>query len=286
MTQTIGIFGLGLIGRALTARLIAGGYSVVGFDPGADACKMFGALGGQVVPPEAVWSTGTILSAVFDTQQLEAVIDAAPRDAKATIISTSTCDPDLMPQIAKKSHARGITLVEAPLSGTSKDLANGNAVFLLGGPRDLCDSLAPLFEILGRAHYHQGDVGQGNRAKLAINLVLGLNRAALAEGLVFADALGLEAEGFLTLLQDSAAASAVMPSKGPLMVARDFRPLGRIAQSAKDFSLIREQAAKAGKHLPFAETYQSMVDAGVEAGEGDLDNSGVLLAIERAKKDA
>jgi 3-hydroxyisobutyrate dehydrogenase-like beta-hydroxyacid dehydrogenase len=126
-------------------------------------------------------------------------------------------------------------------------------------------------------------VGQGNRAKLAINLVLGLNRAALAEGLVFAKALGLEPAGFLDLLQNSAAQSAVMPSKGKLMVARDFRPLGRIAQSAKDFTLIREQAAKAGQHLPFAETYQAMVDAGVEAGEGDLDNSGILLAIERSR---
>jgi len=282
MSQSIGIFGLGLIGRALATRLIAGGYSVSGFDPGAEACEMFSDLGGQVLMPDAVWAAGTVLSAVFDTHQLAAVIDAAPDGTQATIVSTSTCDPDLMSDVATEAAAKGITLVEAPLSGTSKDLANGNAVFLLGGDQAVCDGLAPLFETLGRAHYYQGDVGQGNRAKLAINLVLGLNRAALAEGLVFAQALGLEPNGFLTLLQDSAAKSAVMPSKGPLMIARDFRPLGRISQSAKDFILIREQAAKVGKHLPFAETYQSMVNAGIEVGEGDLDNSGILLAIERA----
>lgn len=283
MTETVGLFGLGLIGRALTTRLLAAGFAVQGYDPGAEACAAFAELGGVVVTPEDVWANGVVLSAVFDTAQLASVIDAAPDGARGTIISTSTCDPDEMPGIAEKAATRGITLIEAPLSGTSKDLANGNAVFLLGGDEASCDELAPLFDKLGRAHYYQGDVGQGNRAKLAINLVLGLNRAALAEGLVFAEALGLETSGFLELLQDSAAKSAVMSSKGPLMVARDFRPLGRIAQSAKDFNLIRDQAAKAGQHLPFAQTYQSMVDAGVEAGEGDLDNSGILLAIERAK---
>ena len=283
MTETVGLFGLGLIGRALTTRLLAAGFAVQGYDPGAEACAAFAELGGVVVTPEDVWANGVVLSAVFDTAQLASVIDAAPDGASGTIISTSTCDPDEMPGIAEKAAVKGITLIEAPLSGTSKDLANGNAVFLLGGDEASCDELAPLFDKLGRAHYYQGDVGQGNRAKLAINLVLGLNRAALAEGLVFAEALGLETSGFLELLQDSAAKSAVMSSKGPLMVARDFRPLGRIAQSAKDFNLIRDQAAKAGQHLPFAQTYQSMVDAGVEAGEGDLDNSGILLAIERAK---
>lgn len=284
MTSRIGLFGLGLIGRALATRLIAAGHEVVGHDPGAEACAAFAALGVEVAAPGDVWKAKTVLSAVFDTGQLGAVIDAAPLDTGTTLISTSTCDPDLMPELADRAEAKGITLIEAPLSGTSKDLANGTAVFLLGGPEAVCTKLHGVFAALGRAQYYQGPIGQGNRAKLAINLVLGLNRAALAEGLVFAETLGLEPEGFLALLQDSAAASAVMRSKGPLMVARDFRPLGRIAQSAKDFNLIRNAAGKEGQHLPFAETYQRMVDDGVRSGEGDLDNSGILLAIARSGK--
>lgn len=286
MSDVIGLLGLGLIGRALATRLMAAGHDVIGFDPGVEACAAFEALGGSVVKADAVWSAPIILSAVFDTAQLGDVIEAAPAATKATLISTSTCDPDLMTGLGERAKAKSITLIEAPLSGTSKDLAAGNAVFLLGGDASTCESLQPLFAALGRAQYYQGALGQGNRTKLAINLVLGLNRAALAEGLVFAEALGLEPAGFLDLLQDSAAASKVMPSKGPLMVARDFRPLGRIAQSAKDFALIRELAAKFDQHLPFAETYQRMVDDGVTQGEGDLDNSGILLAIARAEKNS
>ena len=283
VTNKIGLFGLGLIGRALAARLIAGGYEVLGFDPGAEACAAFSEIGGTVVNAEDVWAVAAVLSAVFDTNQLAGVIDAAPTGTGATLISASTCDPDMMTDLADRAQAKQITLVEAPLSGTSKDLKDGNAVFLLGGDQSACAALSDLFACLGRAHYYQGAAGQGNKAKLAINLVLGLNRAALAEGLVFANSLGLEQDTFLELLQDSAAASAVMPSKGPLMVRGDFRPLGRLAQSAKDFNLIRKMGAKSGQHLPFAQTYQNMVDQGVKAGDGDLDNSAIMLSIERSK---
>lgn len=130
-----------------------------------------------------------------------------------------------------------------------------------------------------------GGIGDGNRTKLAINCVLGLNRAAIAEGLVFAQALGLDPETFLETAKTSAARSDVMAAKGPLMVARDFTPLGRITQSQKDFALIRDMAARNGHgHLPMVARYLEMMDNAQSAGEGDLDNSAVFLAIERMAK--
>jgi 3-hydroxyisobutyrate dehydrogenase-like beta-hydroxyacid dehydrogenase len=140
-----------------------------------------------------------------------------------------------------------------------------------------------LWSILGRGHHYVGGIGNGNRAKLAVNLVLGLNRAALAEGLVFAQSIGLDPKAFLPLLQDTAAASAVMPSKGPKMVDRDFAPLGRIAQSAKDFGLIQSMSSATGQHLPFAATYLDMMALCMQNGDGDLDNAAVMLAIEMSK---
>lgn len=281
MTQ-IGLFGLGLIGQALTRRLIAAGYHVVGHDPNPAAVLAFEEQGGQGVASAEVWQAPTILTAVFDTGQLGQVIASAPDGTGAVVISTSTCDPEAMPDLFRLGKAKQIDLIEAPLSGTSKDLANGNAVFLLGGEALVCAAQSALFDALGRGHHYLGEIGQGNRAKLAVNLVLGLNRAALAEGLVFAKGLGLDPAAFLSLLQVTAASSAVMPSKGPLMVNRDFRPLGRIAQSAKDFTLINVTGAKAGVGLPFAGTYLQMMQDCLDHQEGDLDNSAILLAIERA----
>jgi 3-hydroxyisobutyrate dehydrogenase-like beta-hydroxyacid dehydrogenase len=262
---------------------LGAGYDVAGLDPDPERCAAFSERGGRPVSAVDVWNASVILAAVFDTDQLASIIDDAPKNTGATLISTSTCDPERMPDLAQTAATKDIVLIEAPLSGTSKDLADGNAVFLLAGDADKVAELGDLWKVLGRSSHFVGGIGNGNRAKLAINLVLGLNRAALAEGLVFAERIGLDPASFLPLLQDSAANSSVMASKGPKMAARDFAPLGRIAQSAKDFGLIYGSAKAKGQHLPFARTYLDMMELCLDAGDGDLDNAAILLAIEKAK---
>lgn len=285
MTQTIGIFGLGLIGKALTHRLLQAGHRVIGYDPDTSQVAQFEDIGGTAASPDNVWQTPIILASVFDTDQLASIIAQAPADTKSVLVATSTCDPLRMPQLAQAAAKKNIELIEGPLSGTSKDLADGNAVFFTAGDKASVSELRWLWSILGRAHHYVGDIGNGNRAKLAVNLILGLNRAALAEGLVFAECIGLDPKAFLQLLPDTAAASAVMGSKGPKMVDRDFAPLGRIAQSAKDFELIHGIAKSSGQHLPFAKTYLDMMNLCIQNDGADLDNAAVLLAIEMSKAD-
>lgn len=283
---TIGLFGLGLIGIALAKRLIAAGASVCGYDPDADAMTRLKDLGGQPMLAEEVWQADCVISAVFSTDQLAGLVAEAPLSNGKPLISVSTCDPSMMPDIAKSAAAKGYDLVESPISGTSADLANGDAILLVAGDKGIAERLAPVFEALSRAHFHVGAIGNGNRAKLAINLILGLSRAAVAEGVVFAKAVGLDPADFLELALQSAASSKVMASKGPKMVTRDFTPLGRVTQSAKDFGLIYDQAIKAGQGLPMAQRYLEVVGRSLAAGEGELDNSAVLLEIERTAPDA
>ena len=114
-------------------------------------------------------------------------------------------------------------------------------------------------------------------------MILGVNRAALAEGLVFAQTLGLDPGAFLKVARESAAQSQVMDIKGPKMVSGDFSPHGFITQTRKDFLLMLEQAKARGQGLPLAETYVSIVDGCVAAGEGNLDNSVVIEEIRRRK---
>lgn len=283
MATDVGLFGLGLIGTAIATRLLAAGYAVRGHDPQPARCTELQGLGGTAPGAEAIWAAPFVFAAVFDTDQLENLIEAAPQGAATRLICVSTCDPARMPDLAVKAAQKGVELIEAPISGTSADLAEGKVVFFVAGDPASAEVIAPLLAVLSRRQFHVGAVGNGNRAKLAINLVLGLNRAALAEGLVFAHRLGLDPAVFLDLARNSAAASAVMEGKGGRMVARNFAPLGRIAQSAKDFTLIRDAAANQGQGLPFAETYLAMMQDALDHGEGDLDNSAVLLPIERAQ---
>ncbi|MGH1483751.1 MAG: NAD(P)-dependent oxidoreductase [Geminicoccales bacterium] len=279
---TIGVFGLGLIGTAITSRLMAAGLTVRGYDPDSDCMAHLGDRGGQPLAADQVWNADCVISAVFSTDQLAKLIDEAPRGNKTPLISVSTCDPSMMPGITVDASKKGYDLIEAPISGTSADLTNGDAILLIAGDPSIAESLGPVFEILSRAHFYVGAVGNGNRAKLAINLVLGLTRAAVAEGVVFAKAVGLDPADFLELALQSAAASKVMASKGPKMVARDFTPLGRVTQSAKDFGLIQDAADRAGQGLPMTQRYLDVLADSLANGEGDLDNAAVLLAIERA----
>ncbi|NKB53333.1 MAG: NAD-binding protein [Rhizobiaceae bacterium] len=283
LPNSVGLFGLGLIGSALAKRLMAAGIEVIGHDPTPECVQNFESIGGQPVLATDVWNADLVISAVFNTEQLEHLVDDAPQQSGKRLISMSTCDPAQMPAIDVKANAKGLELVEAPISGTSADLANGDAILLIAGDEATSHALAPVLNLLSRAHFFVGTMGNGNKAKLAINLILGLSRMAVAEGLVFAKAVGLDPATFFDIARESAAASKVMVSKGPKMVARDFKPLGRVTQSAKDFGLIYEAAKNAGQGLPMAERYLEVVGDNIAQGEGDLDNSAVMLAIERAR---
>nr|WP_282961796.1 NAD-binding protein [Plastoroseomonas hellenica] len=124
-----------------------------------------------------------------------------------------------------------------------------------------------------------GPAGDAARAKLAINLVLQLNRAALAEGLAYAAALGLDAGAFLATLQRSAAASHVMASKGPKMIARDYAPESHLAQTLKDAEMILQTAIVAGQALPLMLVQRALLrDAITTVGEA-ADSAAIIEAI-------
>lgn len=287
MPTTVGIFGLGLIGMALAERLLAAGHAVVGTDPAPDRTALLGEKGGTPSDPADIWQADVVLSAVFSTDQLSDVIATAPEGAGKVLVSMSTCDPDQVAALEEVARKRGVTLVEAPISGTSLQVREGTALLLLAGDPKGLDAFEAIADAISTTRERVGPIGSGNKTKLAINCVLGLNRAAVAEGLVFAEALGLDPATFLSTALKSAAWSDVMAAKGPKMVARDFTALGRIAQSHKDFKLIQDMAARNGHGgLPMVGRYLDLMENAESAGDADLDNSAVILAIARLARGA
>ena len=126
-------------------------------------------------------------------------------------------------------------------------------------------------------------MGDGGRAKLAVNLILGLNRLALAEGLTFAERLGLDPAAFLDVARGSAAYSQIMDVKGERMVRRKFAPEGRARQTFKDVGLMLDQARAVGQELPLLNVHADVLQACLRHGEGDLDNSVVIEEIRRRR---
>ncbi|MDE0533050.1 MAG: NAD(P)-dependent oxidoreductase [Albidovulum sp.] len=282
MTKPVGIFGLGLIGMALAERLLAAGHGVVGYDVDEGRGALLRKKGGMPADPEAIWKSDIILSAVFSGGQLADIIAAAPDVTDIVLVAMSTCDPDQIAELADTARKRSIVLVEAPISGTSRQVLEGTALLLLAGDPAGLDAFERVADAISPNRERVGAIGNGNKTKLAINCVLGLNRVAVAEGLVFAEALGLDPANYLQTAMRSAARSDVMTAKGPMMVARDFSPLGRIAQSQKDFKLIREIAVRNGHgNMPMVNRYLEVMENAEQAGDSDLDNSAVFLAVSR-----
>ncbi len=285
MAKTVGIFGLGLIGTALAERLLAAGHSVIGHDVDAAREAILREMGGTPAEPAAIWQSDIVLSAVFSTDQLADIIAAAPNVTDKLLVSMSTCDPDQVVALAETADERSIVLVEAPISGTSLQVRQGTALLLLAGDPAGLDAFEEIADAISPNRERVGAIGNGNKTKLAINCVLGLNRAAVAEGLVFAEAMGLDPATYLHTALRSAARSDVMAAKGPMMVSRDFTPLGRIAQSHKDFKLICEMAARNGHgNMPMVNRYLDVMENADQAGDSELDNSAVFLAVSRMAK--
>ena len=286
--RQIGIAGLGLLGGALAHRLLTNGFTPKGFDIDVAKTAAFAKAGGIAVTLDGVARADVVLLAVFDTNQVESVFENAlipglTPGAPKIVLCASTCDPDRIAALAAKV-APQIALIETPVSGSSAQVRNGDGVGLLGGDRDVIDGVTDIVDALYPKWFYMGAAGNGGRAKLAINHMLGLNRLVLAEGLVFAQALGLDAKSFLDVARQSAAYSQVMDIKGPKMVSGDYSPQGFIHQSLKDFHLILQQAAARGQEMPLAALNAAVLEACVKHGEGERDNAAVIEEIRRRKR--
>ena len=284
----VAIVGLGLMGEVYARRLLDAGIPVTGFDVDAGRRARLAEIGGRPVGSitELAAPSRCIIVAVFNTDQVEDVIEnhllpALGEGSNRIVLCMSTCDPDRVAALAARVSPRGIRYLDVPVSGTSDQVRRGDGVALIGGDRTIADEVAPIFDALFARRFQVGKIGDGGRAKLAVNLILGLNRLALAEGLVFAERLGLDPAAFLPVAKGSASYSQVMDTKGHKMVRGDFSPEGRAKQTLKDCHIMLDQAAAVGQKLSMLEVHADVLEACVRAGEAELDNSVIINEVRR-----
>ena len=281
--KPVGLIGLGLMGEVYARRLMAAGFSVIGFDIDPAKTERLAQMGGRAAPIADIATVcDPIVLAVFNTEQVEDVVEHAllPAATGKIVLCTSTCDPDRIAALGARVEGK-LRFLDTPVSGASEQVRRGDGVGLIGGDTQIAADAAPVLDALFPKRFHIGKVGDGGRAKLAVNLILGLNRLALAEGLVFAARLGLDPAAFLNVARGSAAASQVMETKGPKMISGEFAAEGRARQHLKDIHLMLDQARRVGQQLPLLEVHADVLEACVRHGEGEEDNSIVIEEIRR-----
>ena len=281
----VGVIGLGLMGQVYTRRLIAAGFGVVGYDVDATKIKRITELGARSGSlADIARDCEPIVLAVFNTDQVEDVVEhtLVPAAAGKIVLCTSTCDPDRIAALGARVQGE-LRFLETPASGTSEQVRDGDGVGLIGGDEQIAAQAKPVLDVLFPKRFHIGNVGDGGRTKLAVNLILGLNRMALAEGMVFAERVGLDLSAFLKVARASAAYAQVMDTKGSKMIAGDFSPQGYVKQHLKDVHLMLDQAQKVGQKLPLLEIHADALEACVRQGEGEADNCIIIEEIRRRR---
>lgn len=276
----VGIIGLGLVGSALAQRLMAAGFEVAGYDLDATKRSALAESGGV---PCTSWRDVAsrcdriLLSLPLTTVRL--MDEFAEQLSGKLIVDTSTSPPEETQAIGRRIAAAEGEYVDATIAGSSAQVRRGEVVVMAGGAHSAVERAKELLESFAKQTFHLGPVGSGARMKLVVNLVLGLNRAVLAEGLAFAKACGIDPAQALEVLQAGPAFSRVMETKGPRMVNGRFTPEARLSQHTKDVLLILEAANQAGAQVPLSEVHASLLQKLIEAGCGDLDNSAIFWAF-------
>ncbi|VIO68081.1 2-hydroxy-3-oxopropionate reductase [Bradyrhizobium ivorense] len=286
-TTQVGVIGLGLMGSALAARLSDAGVGVIGYDIDAARKEGLSARGAEFAAfaADVAARCRTIVIAVYDAAQIMALLpDLANATAPPLLICTTTCAPDEITAIAEFAARSHLTFIEAPISGTSAEVRAGTATALVAGEPDTIEAAAETLDILCPWRVNVGAIGNASRTKLAINLILQSNRAALAEGIVFAESLGLDGLSFLASARHSAAYSAVMDSKGPKMLAQDFSPQSHIAQTLKDAELILREAGRQGLSLPMTSVQADLLRTTIALHGPACDSAAVIEAIRAGRR--
>jgi 3-hydroxyisobutyrate dehydrogenase-like beta-hydroxyacid dehydrogenase len=291
MAANIGLIGLGLVGTAMAERLLAKQFDVVGFDIDSTKCEHLEQLGGKAGsnPAQVAEQVERVVLSLPDTEVVLHVVEGADGILEAKtlptyIIDTTTGNPDETVALAQRLAQRDIYFLDAPFSGSSQQLRDKDVVFMVGGDKAAFEKCRDILDALSAEVFYLGASGDGSKAKLAGNLILGLNRLALAEGLVFASKLGLEPQAFLELLKVTPAYSTAMDVKGRKMLDGDFAPEGRLRQHHKDVSIILKYAEKLGQELPLSRVHLDVLKNAIDAGDGEMDNSAVIREIERRIK--
>jgi 3-hydroxyisobutyrate dehydrogenase-like beta-hydroxyacid dehydrogenase len=223
-----------------------------------------------------------VVLALFDTPATVRVLEGPDgllhaSHPPAHVIDTGTGDPEEVTALAGRLAARGVRYIDAPMSGSSAQIAARTATAMIGASPDDFAACRAVLDAMAAHVFHLGGPGAGMKAKLASNVIVGLNRVALAEGLACARALGLDLGAFLAMARTSAAYSVAMDAKGARMLAGRYgEPESRVRQHRKDVTLILRAAAAAGQRLPLSETHLALLDESLAAGDGDLDNAAIF----------
>ncbi|HXZ81306.1 MAG TPA: NAD(P)-dependent oxidoreductase [Terriglobales bacterium] len=280
----VAFLGLGIMGQAMAANLVKAGneVSVWNRTPGkrVEGAREAASPADAAQGAEVVWmclaDTDAVDHVLFGPDGVESAITPG-----MVVVDSSTISPSATRNFAERVRIKGGQYLDAPITGSKIGAQGAQLVFMVGGDPAVIEKVRPLFDAMGKLVLHMGENGQGQAAKIGMNLMIALIYEGFAEALTLITKLGVEPEAFLNLIQNSMVRSGVVDYKAPFVLKRDFSPNFPLRLMHKDIHLMLDAAHEARLKLPALETVDEIYEVASEEGYSDMDYAATLALLEK-----
>ncbi|XP_061349812.1 glyoxylate/succinic semialdehyde reductase 1-like isoform X1 [Gastrolobium bilobum] len=277
----IGFLGLGIMGKAMSINLLRHGFKVTVWNRTLSKCDELVKHGASVgeTPAAVVKKCKYTIAMLSDPPAALSVVfdkDGVLEQANGKgYIDMSTVDADTSSKISEAIKAKGGYFLEAPVSGSKKPAEDGQLVILAAGDKALYEEALPAFDVLGKKSFFLGEVGNGAKMKLVVNMIMGSMMNAFSEGLTLAGRSGLSPETLLEVLDLAAISNAMFRLKGPTMLQNNYSPAFPLKHQQKDMRLALALGDDNAVSMPVAAAANEAFKKARSLGLGDLDFSAV-----------
>jgi 3-hydroxyisobutyrate dehydrogenase-like beta-hydroxyacid dehydrogenase len=289
MPTTVGLIGLGLMGKPMGRNLLKAGFPLVVWNRTRAKADDLVREGAKLAanPRELATRVDVLITIVSDPPALEEVMFGTAGAFEglrrgSLFIDSSTISPDLARREAAACAERGIDFLDAPVTGGTWGAEKGELVFMIGGKAEVLERAKPVLEALGKRLFLLGPNGAGQTVKLAMNLILALEVEALAEATALVTTAGLPGERLIEVLQSSMGRSALMDVKAPLILKNEYPASFPLRLMHKDVRLALELARKQGIELPAGAAAYKTYSAVKDAAKDDPDYAAVARFWKKA----
>ena len=286
--KTVGFIGLGIMGLPQALNVLKAGHDVIGYNRSRPAVDKFVAAGGRTATTvaELAREADVIITMLPNWPEVRQVVlgkDGVADNAKAgaMLIDMSSIAPAVSREIHDDLKARGMRMLDAPVSGGEPKAIDGTLAIMVGGSQADFDEALPVLYTMGATVLRIGEIGAGNVCKLCNQILVGLNLAAVAEALTFAAKAGADPEQVFQAIRGGLAGSTVMNAKAPMMLAGDIKPGGPLRYHVKDLKNTIDAAFEVGMPLPLTAQVREIMQACTADGMIDADHSCMVRYYEK-----
>jgi 2-hydroxy-3-oxopropionate reductase len=287
----IGFIGLGIMGKPMSKNLLKNGYELVIMDKNTAVLDEVAALGAEIAdtPKAVAEQTDIIITMLPNSPHVKDVVlgeHGVIEGAKsgAVLIDMSSIAPLVSRDVSEKLAEKGVEMLDAPVSGGEPKAIDGTMSVMVGGKKAIFDKCYPVMDAMAGSVVYTGGIGAGNTTKLANQIIVALNIAAVSEALVLATKAGVEPELVYQAIRGGLAGSTVLDAKAPLMMDRKFDPGFRIDLHIKDLANVLETSHEVNVSLPLTAGVMEIMQALKADGMGDLDHSSLVRYYEKLAK--